>query len=70
MAETYPMYTLWFSLLLGWLLKAPIVRYGGLQGYQRLLPFFLGLMLGDCANALVWAVIGLTTKTGYSLLPG
>lgn len=69
-AATYPMYTLWFSLFLGWLFKTPILRYGGSRGYRQLLPFFLGLILGDCANALIWTVIGLLTGTGYNLLPG
>ena len=69
-AATYPMYMMWFSLFLGWLLKGPIVRYGGMRGYRLALPFFLGLVLGDCLNAIGWVVIGLITHTGYSLLPG
>jgi hypothetical protein len=69
-AASYPMHRLWFSILLGCLLKAPIVRYGGLGGYRRALPFFLGLILGDCVNALVWVAVGLATGTGYTLLPG
>ena len=69
-AATYPMYMMWFSLFLGWLLKGPIVRYGGMRGYRLALPFFLGLVLGDCLNAIGWVIIGLITHTGYSLLPG
>lgn len=69
-AASYAMYTLWFSLLLGWLVKAPIVRYGGMKGYRMALPFFLGLILGDCVNALAWVVVGLTTGKGYQLMPG
>ncbi len=69
-AATYPMYTLWFSLLLGWLAKGPIMRYGGIRGYRLLLPLFLGFILGDCINALIWTVVGIMTGTGYKLLPG
>ena len=29
-------------LFLGWLLKAPLVRYGGMRAYRLALPFFLG----------------------------
>ena len=68
-ALTYPMYTLWFSLFLGWLVKLPIMRYGGMNGFRAALPLFLGLILGDCANALVWTVVGLATHKGYLLLP-
>jgi hypothetical protein len=69
-AATYPMYTLWFSLMLGGLCKIPILRYGGSRGYRLLLPLFLGLILGDCLNALAWTLVGLLTGTGYNLLPG
>lgn len=69
-AATYPMAMLWFSLLLGWIIKAPIVRYLGVNGHNKLMPFFLGLILGDCMNAVIWTVIGLITHTGYRLLPG
>ena len=68
-AGSYAMYMLWFSVFLGWLAKAPITHYGGAGAYRRLLPFFLGLILGDCLNALLWVGIGLITGTGYTLLP-
>lgn len=68
-AATYPMSMLWFSLLLGWLIKVPIMRYAGIKGYQRFMPFFLGLILGDCMNAVLWTIIGLISHTGYRLLP-
>ncbi len=69
-ASGYPMYMLWFSFFLGWLLKGPIVRYGGLRGYVRFQPIFLGLVLGDCLNAALWILIGFRTGVGYSVLPG
>ena len=68
-ASSWAMYTLWFSLFLGWLIKAPILRYGGIAGYRTLLPLFLGLILGDCMNAIIWTIIGILTGTGYTLLP-
>ncbi len=69
-AASYAMYELWFSLFLGWLIKTPIIRYGGMRGYQVALPFFLGLILGDCVNALAWVIVGLATGKGYQLMPG
>lgn len=68
-ASSWAMYMLWFSLLIGWAIKVPIMRYGGLRLYRLLLPFFLGLILGDCLNAIAWTVIGLITGSGYLLLP-
>ena len=60
---------LWVSLLLGWLAKALVMRYGGMRGYRSALPFFLGLMLGDALNAVLWIVLGYLTGTGYALTP-
>jgi len=68
-ASSWAMYMLWFSLFIGWLIKAPVMRYGGIKLYRTLLPFFFGLILGDCMNAILWTVIGLITKNGYVLLP-
>jgi len=68
-ASSWAMYMLWFSLFVGWSIKVPILRYGGINLYRKLLPFFLGLILGDCMNAIVWTIVGLTTHNGYILLP-
>jgi len=59
----------WFPIFLGWLLKLPLVRYGGLHAYNRARPFFLGLILGDMLMAGVFAVVGFVTRTGYSVMP-
>ncbi len=60
---------LWFSILLGWFCKTTLTRFGGMNGYRAALPFFLGLMLGDVLNAVLWIVMGLLTGIGYNLLP-
>ncbi len=62
--------TLWLSIFLGWVFKSLIQRYGGMKGYTSLLPFFLGLVVGDVLNAVLWIVIGYMTGTGYRILPG
>lgn len=68
-ASVHATHALWFSLLLGWLGKSLILRYGGMRGYGRLLPFFLGLIVGDVLNGAVWIVLGYLTNTGYRILP-
>jgi hypothetical protein len=55
---------LWFSILLGWFCKQTLTRFGGMNGYRAALPFFLGLMLGDVLNAILWIVMGLLTGVG------
>ena len=48
----------WCDLLLAWLIKSCILRYGGIKLYRQVLPFFLGLILGDYVTGSVWSLIG------------
>jgi hypothetical protein len=47
----------WMPLLIAWVLKGLTMHYGGLRAYRMFLPFFLGLILGDCVMGSVWAVL-------------
>jgi hypothetical protein len=51
------MYSMWFSIFLGWLCKVAIMKYAGSEAYRKLLPFFLGIVLGDIASMLFWLLI-------------
>ena len=64
----FPMNNVWFSIFLGWLIKAVVVRSGGLKGYRDARPVFLGVVLGEACVAGAWAVIGLFTGRGYNFL--
>ena len=48
----------WCDMLVAWLLKSLIMRYGGRELYRKCLPFFLGLILGDFVTGSVWSIIG------------
>lgn len=48
----------WCDMFVAWLLKSLIMRYGGRDLYRKLLPFFLGLILGDFVTGSVWSIIG------------
>jgi hypothetical protein len=50
---------LWVPLLFAWLIKLLILRYGGLKLYRRVLPFFLGVILGECVVGSLWTIIGI-----------
>ena len=52
-------YVLWPSIFIAWLLKLLLLRYGGLRAYNKALPFFFGLILGDCVIGGVWALVNL-----------
>ena len=57
-SSTWSMGTVWLPLMIAWACKASIVRYSGLKGYRRFLPFFLGLILGDFLTGGLANVIG------------
>ena len=52
----------WFPLFLSWLLKSVILGYGKIRGYQRAVPFFLGLILGDFVMGGLWMIFGVITR--------
>jgi len=61
MGPSWPMIQLWFSILVGWMLKASILRWGGQRTFARARPFFLGLVLGEYTAAMLWLLIDLAT---------
>ncbi|MBT3374656.1 MAG: hypothetical protein HN406_03610 [Lentisphaerae bacterium] len=57
-ANTYTIVSYgWFSIFLAWLFKTIILKYGGISIYRALLPFFLGLVLGEFTTACMWVFI-------------
>lgn len=59
MSATWGVIVLWFSMLVAWLIKAPLLRYGGMPLYRRVRPFFLGMIFGEFFSAAVWAMLAL-----------
>ena len=45
------------AITITWLIKAMLLRYGGLRAHQRALPLFLGLIVGDACMSLVSVVV-------------
>ncbi len=60
----------WFAMLLGFLVKFLALKHGGVRTYRKLLPFFLGLILGDFFMGGFWGVIGyFSDQPGYLFFP-
>ena len=57
-AGTFTMTWLWCATLIGWMIKALIIRYGGMKAYKNYIPFFIGLILGDYITGSCWALFG------------
>lgn len=60
-ANSWGMHINWFSFFFGWLVKSLVMRYGGMNLYQRLLPLFLGLILGDLVHQGIWGFVAWAT---------
>jgi hypothetical protein len=58
-ANTFTMDWLWCATFVGWAVKLVTLRYGGMRLYRQLIPFFIGLILGDYIIGGAWSLIGL-----------
>ncbi len=58
LAVSYAMDYFWFAFFVSWLIKALIVRFGGMKLHNTAIPFFLGLILGDYVMGSIWALYG------------
>lgn len=58
-SSNWSIHLVWLPLFLAWLAKGVFLRYGGLATYRRFLPFFMGLILGDCLQGCFWGVVSL-----------
>ena len=52
---------IWFGLLVTWVIKTALLRYGGGNIYRRAAPLFMGLVLGEFTMAAVWSLIAIGT---------
>ncbi len=59
MGASWPMLNYWFPILVGWVLKSAVVRFGGHRVYRQVLPGFLGLIFGEFLSAGLWTVVDL-----------
>ncbi|NNM87930.1 MAG: hypothetical protein HKL95_05370 [Phycisphaerae bacterium] len=72
--NSYAMDVFWFSVFIGWLLKAVILRWGGVELYKKARPFFFGLIIGESIAYVFWMFIGFfvgwPSGVQFWLLPG
>ncbi|OGF45251.1 MAG: hypothetical protein A2536_04505 [Candidatus Firestonebacteria bacterium RIFOXYD2_FULL_39_29] len=65
-----PMWRLWFSVFLGWLIKASAVTYLGGSIYKKLRPIFLGFIVSEVFLAFIIAVLQMVlSREIYSFFP-
>lgn len=70
MMSTFSTNFLWSSVFISWLCKVLILKYGGLKVFTKALPFFLGLIIGDCLAGTFWSIVSIIIKTQtYAIFP-
>ena len=66
---TWAMNHFWLSIFVSWLVKAIILKHGGLKAHRQAIPFFLGVILGDFIVGALWSIIGIGMhKSMYQFL--
>lgn len=56
--SSWSMSKLWACIFLAWLAKSLITRYGGAKAYQKAIPFFVGLVMGEFLVGSFWGIMG------------
>jgi hypothetical protein len=59
LADDYAMNWIWSSVLLGWGLKALVLRAGGIRAYRGALPLVFGVILGEFSAGSMWSLVSL-----------
>lgn len=59
---------MWFSTLIALTVKTVVLQYGGPAVYRKLMPFFLGLIIGDIVPAGFWLIVDFFTGMHGNIL--
>ena len=62
--------SMWFSVFVAWIFKSIILKYGGVNLFTRLRPFFLGLILGEAVVGGFWVVVDYFMGMHHNTLGG
>ena len=57
LSGSWTMVVFWAPLFVAWIVKSTLMKYGGWRVYNTCRPFFLGLILGEFAQAVLWATM-------------
>ena len=62
---SWSMNQVWAPLMLAWIFKVTVLRFGGLKLYKKAVPLFLGLILGDMIVGCILNLVGLYLDIPY-----
>jgi len=55
---SWSMDQLWAAVMVAWLIKALLLKYGGARAYKPAVPFFVGLIIGEFMVGSFWNLYG------------
>jgi len=53
----------WFALFICWLVKLLVLKHGGVKSYRKVVPFFIGLVVGDFVVGCYWGLMSIIVGT-------
>lgn len=60
---SWSMEQLWLCVFIAWAIKALLLKYGGAKAYTPVVPFFVGLIMGDFMVGSCWNLYGIIMET-------
>lgn len=60
---SWSMEQLWLCILIAWLVKVLLLKYGGAKAYKPAVPLFVGLIMGDFMVGSFWNLYGIVMET-------
>jgi len=61
----------WTCVLIAWLIKLVILRYGGHKVYHKTVPFMFGVVIGEYCIGAFWSVMSvILQRPTYDFCPG
>lgn len=69
LSASWTMIVFWFPVLIAWLVKYPVMRYGGVRLYRKIRPFFLGMVFGEFSMAVLWTLVSWVANVPAPFFP-
>lgn len=59
---SWSMDQLWLCVMVAWAIKVLLLKYGGAKAYKPVVPFFVGLIMGDFMVGSFWNLYGIVME--------
>ncbi|HNR35325.1 MAG TPA: hypothetical protein PKO36_09100 [Candidatus Hydrogenedentes bacterium] len=60
---SWGMEQIWLCVMIAWLIKVILLKYGGAKAYKPVVPLFVGLIMGDFMVGSFWNLYGIVMET-------